>query len=141
MSGAETPAHPWQRYGWLMGGVWLVFLAFPVAAAVDSGRSQPRIIGALVLFGLFAAIYIHGFISLARVGFEQAMVRTGVAHLAGLLAIVVGIHVLVGAPAAGGGPYLVSLAMFALPMWAAVCVTAFVVMGTLLITILSLIHI
>jgi len=118
-----------------MGGVWLVFLAFPVAAAVDSGESQARIIGALVLFGLFAAVYIHGFIALARAGFAQAAVRTGTAHLVGLLAIVLGIYVLVGTPAAGGGPYLVSLAMFALPMWAAVCVTAFVVMGTLLITI------
>lgn len=135
MSGQKPPADPWQRYGWLMGGVWLVFLAFPVAAAVDSGESQWRIVGALVLFGLFAAVYIHGFVSMARTGFGPAVVRTGSAHLVGMLTIVLGILALVGAPAAGGGPYLVSLAMFSLPMWAAVGVTAFVVAGTLLITI------
>lgn len=135
MSDSTAQAHPWERYGWVMGGVWLVFLAFPVAAAVDSGRSQSRITGALVLFALFAAVYIHGFISITRAGSQRAVVRSGVAHLVGLLAIVVGIHVLVGAPAAGGGPYLVSLAMFSLPMWSAACVTALVVMGTLLITI------
>jgi len=117
-----------------MGGVWLVFLAFPVAAAVDSGESQPRIVGSLVLFAVFAAVYIHGFIALARAGLEREMTRTGVAHLLGLLAVVVGIHLLVGAPSAGGGPYLVSLAMFALPMGAAVGVTAAVVAGTLLVT-------
>lgn len=135
MNDGGTPAHPWQRYGWLMGGVWLVFLAFPVAAAVDSGRSQPRIIGALVLFGLFAAVYIHGFLALARAGHQREMVRTGIAHLTGLLTVVVGIHLLVGAPAAGGGPYLVSLAMFALPLWAAVGVTVLVLVGTLALTL------
>lgn len=135
MSALPTDVHPWQRYGWLMGGVWLVFLAFPIAAAVDSGESQPRIIAALVLFGLFAAVYIHGFVAMARAGSDQAVARGGVIHLGGLLAIVAGIYVLVGAPSAGGGPYLVSLAMFVLPMWAAVCVTAFTVLGTLLITI------
>jgi len=118
-----------------MGGVWLVFLAFPVAAAVDSGRSQPRVVGALVLFGLFAAVYIHGFISLARAGHRRGRVRTGLTHLAALLALVLGIWLLVGTPAAGGGPYLVSLAMFALPVWAAVVVTASVVAGTLAMTL------
>jgi two-component system sensor histidine kinase DesK len=92
-------------------------------------------VGALLLFGLFAAVYIHGFVSLARAGHPRAMVRTGVTHLAGLLALVIGVLLLVGAPAAGGGPYLVSLAMFALPLWAAVGVTALVVAGTLVVTL------
>ena len=128
-------AHPWQRYGWVMGGVWLDFLAFPIAGAVDSGESQPRIVGSLVLFASFAAIYIHGFISMARGLTERAVVRNGAAHLLVLLAVVLGIHLLVGAPSAGGGPYLVSLAMFVLPLWAAIGVTALVILGTLVITI------
>ncbi|MFW5471724.1 sensor histidine kinase [Knoellia sp. CPCC 206450] len=134
---AGTPTHPWQRWGWVMGGVWLVFLAFPVAGVVDSGASRPRVVTGVVLFALFAAVYIHGFRALGRARSEQEVVRGGLAHLAVLVAICVLIHLIVGAASVGGGPYLVALAMFVLPMWAAVGLAVVVVGLTVLLTSVS----
>lgn len=113
-----------------MGGVWLVFLAFPVAGAVDSGESPPRVAGAVAMFAVFAAVYIHGFRALGRAVDERDVVRGGVAHLAVLVAICLAIQALVGSASVGGGPYLVALSMFVLPIWAAVGVTCVVLLVT-----------
>ncbi|MDT0215435.1 sensor histidine kinase [Rothia sp. ARF10] len=137
-SAANPPvAHPWQRWGWVMGGVWLVFLAFPVAGVVDSGASRPRVVAGVVLFVLFAVVYLHGFRAMGRARSEQEVLRGGLAHLAVLVAICVLVHVLVGPASVGGGPYLVALAMFVLPMWAAVGLTVVVVGLTVWLTSVS----
>lgn len=129
--------HPWQRWGWVMGGVWLVFLAFPIAGVVDSGESRPRIVAAVALFVLFAGVYIRGFRSVGRAPSSTEVARGGVAHLVALTLICVVIHVLVGPASVGGGPYLVALAMFALPMWAAAGITAVVLVLTAWLTAVS----
>ncbi|WP_229708287.1 sensor histidine kinase [Knoellia flava] len=137
-SAANPPvAHPWQRWGWVMGGVWLVFLAFPVAGVVDSGASRPRVVAGVALFVLFAVVYLHGFQAMGRARSEREVVRGGLAHLGVLVAICVVIHALVGSASVGGGPYLVALAMFVLPMWAAVGLTVVVVGLTLWLTSVS----
>ncbi|CAN7406228.1 sensor histidine kinase [Knoellia sp. LjRoot47] len=129
--------HPWQRWGWVMGGVWLVFLAFPIAGVVDSGESRPRVVAAVLLFVAFAVVYIRGFRAMAGAGSDADVVRSGVAHLAVLVLLCGAIHVLVGPASVGGGPYLVALAMFVLPMWAAVGVTAVVLLVTVWLTAVS----
>ncbi|GAA4124371.1 sensor histidine kinase [Knoellia locipacati] len=134
---ASLQTHPWQRWGWVMGGVWLVFLAFPVAGVVDSGESRPRVVAGVALFVLFAAVYIHGFRTMARSASDAEVVRSGVTHLVALVLICVVIHLLVGPASVGGGPYLVALAMFVLPMWAAVSLTAAVVLTTVVVTAFS----
>ena len=132
-----APAHPWQRWGWVMGGVWLVFLAFPVAGVVDSGRSTPRVIAGVVLYVVFAVVYVHGFRALGRAPSDIAVLRDGLAHLAVLVGICGAIHLLVGAASVGGGPYLVALSMFVLPVWAAVGVTVVVLAVTVWLTAVS----
>ena len=67
-----------------MGGVWLVFLAFPVAGVVDSGESRPRVVAGVAFFVLFAAVYIRGFRTMARAASDAEVVRSGVAHLGGV---------------------------------------------------------
>ena len=113
---SEDPIPPWQRYGWVMGAVWLVFLAFPVAGALGSGESRARVATALVLFALFAGTYLHGLYALVGSGSGALLARRGLTHLATMLLLCAGIHACVGAPATGGGPYLVALAMFTLPL-------------------------
>lgn len=129
--------HPWQRWGWVMGGVWLVFLAFPIAGVVDSGESRPRTIAGVALYVVFAGVYIRGFRAMARAVSRADVVRGGVAHLVALTLICVVIHLLVGPASVGGGPYLVALAMFVLPMWAAVGVTVAVLLVTTWLTAVS----
>lgn len=52
----------WARYGWVMGAIWLVFLAYPGLALINS--DAPLWARGLGWFGLFAfaAAYLAGFI-------------------------------------------------------------------------------
>ena len=54
---------PWDRYGWVMGAVWLVFLGFPLAG--HRPRTSPcgltgRWRSACVV--AFAVTYVHGLV-------------------------------------------------------------------------------
>ena len=120
-----------------MGGVWLVFLAFPIAGVVDSGESRPRVVAGVALFVLFAVVYLRGFRTMALAASDAEVLRSGVAHLGVLVLICLAIHLLVGPASVGGGPYLVALAMFVLPMWAAAGVTAVVLVVTVWLTSVS----
>ncbi|MBL3682048.1 sensor histidine kinase [Leucobacter aridicollis] len=56
------PTNAWARFGWLMGGIWLVFLYFPATALLRS--EGPVLAVAVGWFGVaaFAATYLTGFI-------------------------------------------------------------------------------
>ncbi|MCE1180006.1 MAG: sensor histidine kinase [Micrococcales bacterium] len=61
----DTPASPWERHGWVMGAIWLVFLGFPLyAAAVRPGPVWLRVVGVLLTVA-FAVVYIIGFAGLS----------------------------------------------------------------------------
>ncbi|KGN34584.1 histidine kinase [Knoellia sinensis KCTC 19936] len=130
----SQPTDPWRRWGWVMGAVWLVFLAFPIAGVVASDESRPRTVGAVALFVLFGLVYIRAFVRMGRPSTERSVRRDGVAHLVALLLICGAIHALVGAFSVGAGPYLVALSMFVLPLWAGVLMTAAVLVLTFWLT-------
>ncbi|MGO2745445.1 sensor histidine kinase [Microbacterium sp.] len=58
-SGAESP---WERFGWIMAAVWLVFLAYPVIALVQSNAAQGWIITGWIALCAFIIVYVAGFI-------------------------------------------------------------------------------
>src|SRR5690606_27701357 len=53
----------WERYGWVMAVVWLVFLAYPTVAMVDSSADQGWVITGWIALCAFVVIYIAGFIN------------------------------------------------------------------------------
>ncbi|UIN30801.1 sensor histidine kinase [Microbacterium binotii] len=59
----RVPQDPWQRWGWLMAIVWMVFLVFPVLSLLSS----PAPLGLLVLgwaaLAGFAVAYVVGFVA------------------------------------------------------------------------------
>lgn len=55
-------ANAWARFGWLMGGIWLVFLYFPAAALVNSEAAAWAVALGWVGVAAFAASYLTGFI-------------------------------------------------------------------------------
>ena len=51
---------PWERWGWVVAGVWLVFLTYPVLETFQTDASAPAKGLVLALLAAFAAIYLLG---------------------------------------------------------------------------------
>lgn len=103
-------SHPWHRWGWLVGGVWLVFLLFPILNLFEI-HSEPvqRVIG-LTLIAAFAALYGWGFVAVSR---SQDGVPGAWRVLVGLTLLATGTAALIDVEALGMVPFLVSYAMWA----------------------------
>ncbi len=57
----------WDKWGWLVAGVWIIFLIFPIMDLLFEDYSlSTRIIG-LVLVVVFAAVYIRAYAEFSRV--------------------------------------------------------------------------
>ena len=107
-------AGAWERFGWLMGAVWLVFLFFP-GAALASSAAEPWAI-ALGWCGLvaFACAYLTGFATGMRNAIDRTHTRTAVLFWVAVACA------LLALPAIGWGvtsflPFLMSYASYLLP--------------------------
>lgn len=54
---------PWERFGWVMAAVWLVFLIYPVLALLRSDAAQGWIMTGWIALGAFIVIYVAGFMN------------------------------------------------------------------------------
>ncbi|MGO3191690.1 MAG: sensor histidine kinase, partial [Microbacterium sp.] len=61
-AGSEGAKSPWERFGWVMAAVWLVFLSYPVVALVRSDAAQGWIITGWIALGAFVVAYVAGFV-------------------------------------------------------------------------------
>ncbi len=68
---APSSGDPWQRYGWLMAIVWMVFLLFPVQAVAASAAPVPARGLAWVAIAGFAGTYVVGFVIGMRAGWRR----------------------------------------------------------------------
>lgn len=62
---ADSTAHtgPWQRWGWLMAVVWMVFLVYPVLALLQSRAAVGWVALGWVALVCFAVVYVVGFVA------------------------------------------------------------------------------
>ena len=111
------PANPWDRYGWLVLSVWLVFLVFPVVTLLGHGHPWWLTGLGLVLLAGFGYTYATGVRRLDRLEKQHLpMYRWGAAYLAGLVAMTLLLVPILGPVAATSLlPFLVAFAMFGLP--------------------------
>ena len=128
---AEPTEDPWDRFGWVMGAIWLVFLGFPVAAAVTSDQPVAIRVLAVAMVVAFAAVYLHGFARWTAVGESSLEVW---AHLIGTVALMVGTAALIGSEAFGMAPFVVALAVFLLPVRQGLAVWAVLLIGVSAVT-------
>lgn len=99
---------PWS---WLIGAIWIVFLAFPVGLLLQQQPDTgPRVLG-LTLIGVFALIYVLGFVALAR--FDEGWRWSGWV-MAALVVLVLAVATLIGVDALGMVPFLTSYALWGL---------------------------
>lgn len=74
---ATSERGPWQRYGWLMSVIWLVFLYFPIRALLSSPASEPLLALGWCALIAFAVAYMLGFWLGMRAGWHQPSARVG----------------------------------------------------------------
>ncbi len=112
---AEHPQSIWQRYGWLYSGIWLVFLVFPLAAAVTAPVGPVQRAVTIGLMVAFAAVYLRGFLLQDRLSADAVvpMVWRYLAAMAGLALLTVPT---VGVEALGMAAFMCSFAIFGLPI-------------------------
>lgn len=115
-----TTVDPWERFGWLMGAIWLVFLAFPIiglATATDVPTVW-RVVGVCGILA-FGATYLRGFIAISNEDTWSQVIRTGAWHLVALTVMTAALIPILGLGTLAHLPYIVALSMFCLPLgWA-----------------------
>lgn len=111
---------PWERWGWVIQSVWLVFLVFPVISIVQGGLPAWEVVVGLTLVLGFAGVYALGAQHLQRLDRAcRPTQRRGLVYLALLVGVTVGSVPIIGVGALSFLPFVVSFGMFALPVfWA-----------------------
>lgn len=112
--------NPWERFGWVMRSIWLVFLIYPLISAFQGERPLPLQIVAVLLVVAFAVVYSGGMGRLDRLqeaGADRG--RLTALLLVLLCAIALADSSIIGLDALGFTPFILSFSMFALPLrWA-----------------------
>ncbi|MGA8211643.1 MAG: sensor histidine kinase [Nocardioidaceae bacterium] len=58
--GTGSTRSPWERWGWVVAAIWLVFLAYPVVETVGTDSSTPVKGLVLTLIAAYAVVYLLG---------------------------------------------------------------------------------
>lgn len=111
--------NPWERNGWIMGAIWLVFLLFPLAAAITVDTTWAGHVFAVTAILSFAAAYIYGFVRIGRSETWTQVNRLGWRVLALLVVLIGAAALVIGVNALGMVTFVVAFAMFTLPLPAA----------------------
>lgn len=111
---------PWEKFGWLMGVVWLVFLVFPVVSVLRVDPLWVRCVG-LVVLASFAMVVIHGYARLAR-DKRGSLLANRWLHLGVMVLLGAALGWVIDTNALGTLPYLVAYAMFAFTLPVAVAI-------------------
>jgi two-component system sensor histidine kinase DesK len=59
-AGTGSSRSPWERWGWAVAAIWLVFLVYPVTETVETDAPTAVRGVVLVLIGSYAAVYLLG---------------------------------------------------------------------------------
>lgn len=113
----------WERFGWLIGAVWVVFLILPAIDVIASDRETW--VRALAL----AALIAHGGVYVAALLFTEyweewsdTVERRVLPFLATMIGLVVVVFALIGPVALGMLPYVVGLSAFTVRIRWALCI-------------------
>ncbi|MGO1768428.1 MAG: sensor histidine kinase [Microbacterium sp.] len=111
--GDEQIRDPWGRFSWILGIVWIAFMAFPIASAFRADVDPPWRVTAIVLLLLYSAVYIVTFVRMLRTDDWTQAQRRAYPALVVMAALMLLAAALVGPGALGAGSFLVAIAMFA----------------------------
>lgn len=106
----------WSRWGWLFSVVWLIYLAYPIAAAARHPGVWGRA-GALTGLVLFALAFVAAYRRAWSDRFARGAlpVREALACLAAMALLLAAVAPVVGEQVVGATTYIVVLAVMVLP--------------------------
>ncbi len=134
---SDRDVDPWERYGWVMAGVWLIFLIYPISEVWAQGDSLATRATGLLAITVFAGVYLRAFILIGRVDTKHQVRSLGLRHGLVMLALVLVVATVIGVGALGMTPFLVSLAMFSTPLREALAVALLFSLGALVLPIVG----
>ncbi|MBD8868136.1 sensor histidine kinase [Nocardioides donggukensis] len=97
---------PWERWGWVIAAIWLVFLTYPVIETLETDASAPAKGVSLTLIAAFAVTYLLGW-SVWR--------RHALRIWLAMLLLALGTVPVIGIEAIGLTPYLGAYAAMVVP--------------------------
>lgn len=83
----EAKKGPWERFGWLLAAVWLVFLIYPVLALLESRAATALVALGWLGTAAFAVIYLIGFSVGMRIAWDSSHSLVFKLFIAALLAV------------------------------------------------------
>lgn len=113
--GEGRPPEPWQRFAWVLGGIWVVFMGFPITAAATADASPTARIAATAVLCAYAVAYVLVYLWMIRTRDWYAAGRRGLVGLGVLATLMIVAALLIGIEALGAGAFLVTIAMFSGP--------------------------
>ena len=127
MTEPDLPADPWDRYGWVMSVIWLVFLAFPLQEALTLDEPWGwRALGVGLVLA-FAGVYVVAFVRLESYVGSDGNRRRAWLVVGVLIALAAAAAAVIGIESGSMAPFVVAFAMFALPLRAGIAVLAGIV--------------
>lgn len=128
---------PWERWGWVMGVVWLIFLFFPITATASTDGPplwRAVTVGIIVAFG---GVVASAFVRVGRVDTEKQLYAVGRRHLSLMLVLFLLTIPVAGWSSLGMVVFFVSTAWFTLPARAAAVVFAVVTLTTVVVPLIG----
>ncbi|MGB7448697.1 MAG: sensor histidine kinase [Ornithinimicrobium sp.] len=110
--GSPTPKDPWERYGWLMSAVWLIFLVFPLTSVLSSSIALGWQLFGIVDILAFAVVHTMAFIRVESCPTPDARRTLGVTAFGVLTVLAAVMAPIIGWGALGLTPFLVSFSAF-----------------------------
>jgi two-component system, NarL family, sensor histidine kinase DesK len=120
----DLPADPWERFGWVMSVIWLVFLAFPMQQALTLDEPWGRRALGVGLVLAFASVYVAAFVRLDSFHGPDAKQSRAWLVVGVLVALAAATAAVVGEESGSMAPFIVAFAMFALPLRSGIAVLA-----------------
>ncbi|ANS78351.1 sensor histidine kinase [Serinicoccus hydrothermalis] len=118
MSPTQRPADAWSRWGWLFGGIWLVFFIFPLIHIWTTPYTPAHRLVATALVAAFMVAYVLTVRrAVRRVGGGQyaSAARGGLLGLGAMVAVAIVLATMIGPNALTAMPFIVGVPVFFLP--------------------------
>lgn len=103
---------PWEKYGWVMSSIWLVFLIFPLVAALNAPTALVWRIFAIVLLLAFGTVYVRAFIALGHTLTAEQHRRLGMSRFLILGALTLATAPIIAWQSVGLLPFMVAFSSF-----------------------------